>query len=401
VNSGRVSVDITSNDGTAKQKGDYEYVIGRLVFEAGETRKDVPVLINEDAYTEGPETFTLALSNPSSASTTLGGASTTTVTIGDDASEPATNPIDDSRTFVCTHYHDFLYRQSDQSGEDFWTQNIENCAANDAQCRVEHRQDVSTAFFLSIEFQQTGYFVIRAHKAAFGSAKSTPRYAVFLRDQRQISNGVIVGQPGFQQQLDANKQSYLEDFVTRTEFASQFPPSMTAAEYVDKLFSNAGATPSASERNAAISAYGSGDTATKRANALKSVADSDSVFNAQYNPSFVLMQYFGYLRRDPDAAPDGNFSGYDFWLNKMNSFSLPGENVRDETVALARVRRAEMVRAFIESLEYRGRFAGASDRGNQLSPTQQARVGGAWAQELTRAAPTLLDPLLLRFIWPS
>jgi hypothetical protein len=400
VTSGRVSVDITSNDGTAKQKGDYEYVVGRLVFEAGETRKDVPVLINEDAYTEGPETFTLTLSNPSSTAT-LGGASTTTITIADDATEPSTNPIDDSRTFACTHYHDFLYRQSDQSGEDFWTGNIENCGAN-AQCRVEHRQDVSTAFFLSIEFQQTGYFVIRAHKAAFGSAKSTPRYAVFLRDQRQISNGVIVGQPGFQQQLDANKQAYLEDFVTRAEFIAQFPAGMSGPNFVDKLFANAGATPTASERSAAISAYGSGDTAGRTA-AVKSVADSDTVFTVQYNPSFVLMQYFGYLRRDPDAAPDGNFNGYDFWLAKMNSFSQPGENVRDETVALARVRRAEMVRAFIESLEYRGRFAGSADKGNQqgTSAPQQSRVGGAWAQELARAAPTLLDPLLLRFVWPS
>ena len=44
-----------------------------------------------------------------------------------------------------------------------------------------------------IEFQNTGYFVIRAHKAAFGSAKSNPRYAVFLRDQRQIGEGVIIG----------------------------------------------------------------------------------------------------------------------------------------------------------------------------------------------------------------
>jgi hypothetical protein len=170
---------------------------------------------------------------------------------------------------------------------------------------------------------------------------------------------------------------------------------MPAAEYVDKLFANSGATPSAAERNAAINAYGSGDTAGRTA-AFKSVVDSDSVFIVQYNPSFVLMQYYGYLRRNPDDAPDFNFNGYDFWLTKMNSFSLPGENVRDETVALARVRRAEMVRAFIESLEYRGRFAGSTDQGNQQGPVQQTRFGGYWARELARAAPTLFDPRLLR-----
>jgi hypothetical protein len=172
---------------------------------------------------------------------------------------------------------------------------------------------------------------------------------------------------------------------------------MGAAAYVDKLLSNAGATPSTAERDAAISAYGSGDTAG-RAAALKSLAASDAVFIVLYNPSFVLMQYYGYLRRNPDDAPDFNFTGYDFWLNKMNSFSQPGENVRDETVALARVRRAEMVRAFIESLEYRGRFAGSSDQGNQQGPTLQTRFGGYWAQELARAAPVLYDPLLLRMM---
>ena len=396
----RATVDIASSNGSATQRGDFTFVVGRLVFEAGETRKTFQVLINEDAYTEGAELATLALQNPQNGQLNPA-RSTATLRIVDDASEPSSNPIDDSRTFVCTHYHDFLYRQSDQSGEDFWTQNIESCGAN-AQCRIEHRQDVSTAFFLSIEFQQTGYFVIRAHKAAFGSAKSTPRYAVFLRDQRQISNGVIVGQPGFQAQLDANKQAYLEDFVSRPEFVAQFPIGMTSEAYVDKLFANSGVTPTNAERDAATAAYNTGDTAG-RANALKSVADSDDVFRVQYNPSFVLMQYFGYLRRNPDDAPDLSFNGYDFWLNKMNSFSQPGENVRDETVALARVRRAEMVRAFIESIEYRGRFAGSSDMGNQqgTGPDQRAHVGGAWAQELARAAPTLFDPRLLRFIWPS
>jgi hypothetical protein len=393
VTTDRSTVDIGSNNGSATQRGDYTYVVGRLVFEAGETQKTFQVLINEDSYNEGLENATLVLQNPQNG--TLGAPNNAQLQIVDDAPETTGNPIDDSRTFVCTHYHDFLYRQSDQSGEDFWTGNIENCG-NNAQCRVEHRQDVSTAFFLSIEFQQTGYFVIRAHKAAFGSAKSNPRYAVFLRDQREISNDVIVGQPGFQQQLDANKQKYVEDFVARPEFVAQFPQGMTAAAYVDKLYTNAGVTPSTAERNAAIAAYGTGDTAG-RAAALKSVADSDSVFIVQYNPSFVLMQYYGYLRRNPDDAPDNSFSGYDFWLAKMNSFSVAGENVRDETVALRRVRRAEMVRAFIESLEYRGRFGGSTDKGNQQGP-QQTRFGGYWAQELARAAPALYDPLLLRVI---
>ncbi|HEX8146091.1 MAG TPA: hypothetical protein VF591_02720, partial [Pyrinomonadaceae bacterium] len=101
------------------------------------------------------------------------------------------------------------------------------------------------------------------------------------------------------------------------------------------------------------------------------------------------------------------FSGYDFWLEKMNSFSLPGENVRDETVALARVRRAEMVRAFIESIEYRQRFQGAPG-GNQTnsSPQDQPpdRAGAAvgWKGKLERAAlPRLFDRAVGRLWLPG
>jgi hypothetical protein len=68
------------------------------------------------------------------------------------------------------------------------------------------------------------------------------------------------------------------------------------------------------------------------------------------------MQYFGYLRRNPDDAPDNNFGGYNFWLNKMNQFSVPGENIRDDDVALSRVKRADMVKSFLVSSEYRSRF---------------------------------------------
>ena len=127
---------------------------------------------------------------------------------------------------------------------------------------------------------------------------------------------------------------------------------------MDTLFANVGATPAQDERDAAISAYGTGD-AIGRVAALQSVIQSRSLVNSLYNDAFVLMQYYGYLRRNPDDAPDHNFAGYEFWLTKLNQFTLPGEDARDESVALARVRRAEMVRAFIESDEYRQRFGGS------------------------------------------
>ena len=55
------------------------------------------------------------------------------------------------------------------------------------------------------------------------------------------------------------------------------------------------------------------------------------------------MEYFGYLRRNPDDAPDADFRGWKFWLSKLNQFG--GNFVQ-----------AEMVKAFITSDEYRHRF---------------------------------------------
>jgi len=367
------SVDVISADATAKQKGDYTFLIAHLVFGPNESQKTVQALIGDDNYAEGPESATLLLQNP--VNSRLGTPQAATLQITDNTPETSSNPIDISRTFVGNHYHDFLYRQSDTGGEDFWTNQIEQCGA-DSECRRARRVAVSGAFFLSIEFRQTGYLVIRAHKAGFGAAKSNPRYAVFLRDQREIGDGVIVGQANWPAQLDANKQAYLQDFVTRAEFTSQasFAPGVAAATYVDALFANSGATPTSSERSAAISAYGSGDTAG-RAAALKSVVESGSVFNQLYNDSFVLMQYFGYLRRNPDDAPDNNFNGYDFWLAKLNGVSQPSEDMRDDTQAQHRTERAEMIRAFIESTEYRERFGGSSS-GNQLAEPDEGVIAG-------------------------
>jgi hypothetical protein len=377
----RATVDVTSSDGTAKQKGDFTFVVSRVTFEIGETQKVVPVLICEDNYTEGQEQALLILSNPTGG-TTLGTPNTAAIQIADDTTEPAANPIDDPRIFACQHYHDFLTRDAvasgDQSGLDFWTNQTASCG-NDAGCIDAKRVNVSAAFFLSIEFQQTGYLVIRTHKAAFGSDKSNPRYTVLLRDQRQISDGVIIGQPGADTRLEQNKQKFFEEFVQRADFVSRFPVGTAPATYVDTLFANATVAPTTAERNAALNAYSTGDTAG-RAAALRSVADSNSVFQKQYNPAFVLMEYYGYLRRNPDDAPDNNFSGYDFWLNKMDQFSVAGEDVRNETVALARVKRAEMVKAFIISLEYRQRFGG-SPTGNQQGPPEEE--GGPISQAKT------------------
>jgi hypothetical protein len=80
-----------------------------------------------------------------------------------------------------------------------------------------------------------------------------------------------------------------------------------------------------------------------RAQVLRAVAEDPNLNSADFNRAFVLMQYFGYLRRNPNDAPDSDYTGFDFWLGKLNQFN--GNYIN-----------AEMVKAFIVSGEYRGRF---------------------------------------------
>jgi hypothetical protein len=144
-----------------------------------------------------------------------------------------------------------------------------------------------------------------------------------------------------------NQQAYMTEFVQRARFVSAFPVSISPSEFVDSLLANAGVTFSVNDRAAAIGEFGPALTSSDinaRARALRRVAESSTLAQQEFNKAFVLMQYFGYLHRDPNSAPDRNFDGYNFWLNKLNSF---GGNFQD----------AEMVKAFLLSGEYRQRFA--------------------------------------------
>jgi hypothetical protein len=364
-NSTPAAVDYQTEPGTASDRSDFTAASGTLRFAPKEASKTVEVLLNDDGLVEGLETFTVRLSNPDGA--LLRGFEATTVSIGDnDAAAPASNPLQGAEYFVRQHYHDFLNREPDAAGLAFWSGQIAACASRaDAQARAacleDRRVEISQAFFLSIEFQATGYLVHRFYAASFpaGPARpgGLPRLAEFLRDTQEVGRGVVVGQAGWPEQLESNKRAFALAWVGRPEFAALYPAGMGAGAFVDALFANAGVTPSAAEREAAVAAYGAGD-AEGRAAALRSLADSRSVYNRQYNSAFVLMQYFGYLRRNPNDAPEPglNLDGYNFWLSKLDEFSLPGEDVRDEQTAVRRVRRAEMVRAFLVSVEYQQRF---------------------------------------------
>ncbi|HBB89844.1 MAG TPA: hypothetical protein DC047_19745 [Blastocatellia bacterium] len=267
------------------------------------------------------------------------------------------NP-DKTDNFVHQHYVDFLDREPDASGFGFWSNQIDGCGGNQ-QCVDIRRINVSAAFYLSIEFQQTAYLVERMYKTAYGDAigSSTTggahdlavpivRLSELLLDTQQIDRGVVVNETGWAAVLENNKQNFFGQFVQRPRFASQLPASLTPAQFVDRLIQNAGPVLSSSERAAAIGLFvGAADSSnlTARAAALRQVAENQSLYKAELNRAFVLMEYFGYLRRNPNEGQDSDYSGYDFWLNKLNAFNSNFVN-------------AEMVKAFITSSEYRARF---------------------------------------------
>jgi hypothetical protein len=149
-----------------------------------------------------------------------------------------------------------------------------------------------------------------------------------------------VGQGNWQQQLENNKQAFTAEFVQRPRFIAALPTSLTPDQFVDTLNANAGNPLSQSERNQLVSELAS--TAKTRAQVLRAVAEDPDLKTAEFNRAFVLMQFFGYLRRNPDDLPDTDYTGYDFWLTKLNQFN--GNYVT-----------ADMVKAFISAAEYRQR----------------------------------------------
>jgi hypothetical protein len=285
--------------------------------------------------TSAAQFFDLGALKPGSYALTLkvSGATVKTEHFTVSASPPA-NPIDNTTEYVIQNYADFLSRPPDQSGLQFWTGGIESCGSNQ-QCREVKRVDTSAAFFLSIEFQQTGFLVDRMYIAAYGRR---PSFSEFTTDARIIGDGLIVGQTGWEQKLEANKSAFADDFISRPEFVARYASFVQFSDfsgYVSALVQNTGVSFTQAEQDALVNGLTAGTETF--ATVLRKVAENDTFSKAEFNPAFVLTQYFGYLRRDPDDA------GFQFWLSKLNQFH--GDYVQ-----------AEMVKAFITSFEYRSRF---------------------------------------------
>ncbi len=285
-------------------------------------------LVNGGFYTVTPQLVNYSFT-PASRSINLSN-NVTDASFDAAAGAQTANPLDTPDFFVRQHYLDFLSREPDQSGWEYWSGQIMQCGA-DAACIRSRRVGVSAAFFVENEFQQTGSFVYRVYKASYGVR---PTFQQFMPDRSRIDFS----------NLAASKQAFLAAWVSRTEFTASYPTSMTNTEFVNKLFDTAGLTPFTTERQQQITAMNAGKT---RAQVLGDVIEITQFVQREYNPSFVLMQYFGYLRREVDQG------GYDFWLNVLNS-RLPQDSTGYRS----------MVCAFITSAEYQQRFSSVVTHAN-------------------------------------
>ncbi|PYS83281.1 MAG: hypothetical protein DMF70_06900, partial [Acidobacteria bacterium] len=178
----------------------------------------------------------------------------------------------------------------------------------------------SEMFFRSEEFQQRGYFVYRFYSTAFGQK---PDYAAFAPDLGRVSGFLDATQ------LEAAKAQFANDFTARAAFVNQYG-TLSNAQYVDALAQTAGVT--LSNRQTLVDSLSAG-TLT-RAQALRQIAESGEVYAKYYNQAFVVMEYFGYLRRDPDIL-------YLNWIDVLDA--NPADSRR-------------MVEGFVDATEYRNRF---------------------------------------------
>jgi hypothetical protein len=238
---------------------------------------------------------------------------------------PGTNTritIDDSDFFVQQQYIDFLSRFPEPDGFAAWMRVLDSCN-NDPNCLHGvngKRVLVSQSFFQSLEFNLKGGHVYRFYKASFNRL---PTYAEMVEGMRSVT-----GQT--EAEVIAKRNAFAANWVTRGDFAAAYPTSLTPTEYVNKVLQTAGVT--VSNKDQLIAGLTNG-TET-RASVLRNIVESSELYAKEYDPAFVAMQYYGYLRRAPEPE------GYNNWLTYLRSH--PGDY-------------KTMVWGFVYSGEYRSR----------------------------------------------
>jgi Subtilase family/Calx-beta domain len=324
--------DTATARGVAFARCDYATTVQTIDFAPGETQKTVSVPIIDDSFVEPDESVSLSITKAAGATFDPQGRTTLVVKDDDAAGEP--NPIFNTDFFVRQQYLDFLSREP-EAGQP-WTNILNDCAPNDPTC---DRIQVSSAFFRSQEFQLKGLFVFKFYKVAFNRM---PTYAEIVADMASVTGATTA-------ELVAKKSAFAADFAQRPEFKNTYD-AVSDQQFVGALLDRYGlqsittpnpATPDDSSPSSKITmtrADLAGRLAAAtltRAQVLRAVADSDEVSAAEFNPAFVAMQYFGYLRRDPEPQ------GYADWLRTLDA------NPSDFR---------SMVGGFVNSAEYRLRF---------------------------------------------
>ncbi len=307
----------------ASERCDYSTGVGRVQFGIGQTTQSIIIPIVDDALMEGDETFTVTLNGPAGAM--LGATTTATITITDNDSSPAVqNPIDGVNFFVTQQYIDLLGRLPDPIGFADWTNTLGNCPNggfgefDNPHCDRVH---VSSGFFLSEEFRVRGYFAYKFYEVGFARR---PTYAEFVPDMAQVGGAQSPASEAI------SKAAYTDAFVQRQEFKNRYD-ALSNTAYVDALETNAEVT--LSNKAALVAALDSNQKT--RAQVLREIVERQAVTDKFFIRAFVAMQYFGYLRRDPDPL------GYDDWVTTLTA---DPSNFR------------HMIFGFIYSTEYRQRF---------------------------------------------
>jgi Calx-beta domain-containing protein/uncharacterized protein DUF4214 len=315
--------DCTVVNNKASERCDYATAVGRVQFGINQASQQIIIPIVNDALVEGDETFTLTLSSPTGAQ--LGAASSATITITDNDSTPASqNPVDGVTFFITQQYIDFLGRLPDSIGLANWTDTLGNCPNggfgefDNPDCDRVH---VSAGFFLSSEFRGRGYFAYKFYEVGLDRR---PLYGEFTPDMAQVGGAQTPAQEV------VAKAAYTDAFVQRQEFKDRYD-ALSNSAYVNALETNAEVTLA---NKAALVAALDGNQKT-RAQVLREIVELQAVEDKFFIRAFVAMQYFGYLRRDPDTI------GYNNWVTTLTA---DPSNFR------------HMIFGFLFSDEYRHRF---------------------------------------------
>lgn len=274
---------------------------------------------------------------------------------------PGTNTpitIDDYDFFIQQQYIDFLRRFPEPEGLQFYLNILNGCQSFDTECIKYTRGALAANFFRSPEFKNKGLFVMYLYMVSVGQRPSTvaelsnqtkverPHYAEFMADVQSITS------PDDRNGPDPAKLAALTtSWLQRSEIQAKYG-SLSNDQFVRTLEATAGVT--VSNENALISALNGGSMT--RAQALRNIVESPEVNTKFYKQAFVTMEYFGFLRRDPEdchlqqnwfGSSDGSGCGYIFHNNRYKQL---------EPVLTGDLTENFIVRGFEESPEYRGRF---------------------------------------------